>query len=566
MSIGKPLTLHDHLSFGVRIADRSGRGRLPRLAAGAAVLLSLQLFACSGPDDPSPTRDPDQPPHVLLISIDSLRADHLSCYGRQTPTGEPTSPRLDALAEQGVLFERCVSTTSWTLPAHHALLSGLPDMLHGVSNHYSGPSLDRVCLPEALQDADWQTAGFYSGPYLHPAFGFGQGFPEHRYVNCGAPSMFDLPEDDPNATANLSLQSWRQITSEQVSDGAIEFLQMHAEDDTDDPFFLFLHYFDVHYDYDPQPETWAKRFWPDYRRPPINGVDFIFNDRIHADMDPDALEGVLSYYDGEIAWVDHQIGRVLDALEDLGLDLDTLVVITADHGDEFFEHGNKGHRQNLYQETLHVPLIVRLPGAFEGGERVPTRVSLIDVAPTILDLTGVTPTDAVEHPLLHKGMLGRSLLPLVQGEETGDRDQIGLLTDIQDDEATGRSHHWALWSGDLKVVVTARWDEGGMHCARSVEGEIYDLGDDPGETRNLARTPDRDALAAIRRHEELHAQLYQLTELFRAGPPPSRDSEHLESIRSELRALGYLEPAEDGLAPEGMVSAQPPPRPFPRDG
>src|SRR5262249_33288395 len=157
------------------------------------------------------------------------------------------------------------------------------------------------------------------------------------------------------------------------SDAGIAWLEQRAR--AERPFLLFLHYFDVHYDYVP-PDDVARRFWRDGRAPRVRGRDFFTNPEIHAGMTSGDLAGVVARHDGEIAATDEQVGRVLDRLDALRLAADTLVVVVSDHGDEFFEHGAKGHRQNLFEPTLDVALIARLPGRLPAGRRIAPRVAL----------------------------------------------------------------------------------------------------------------------------------------------------------------------------------------------
>ncbi len=500
--------------------------------------------------------------NVVLVSIDSLRADHLGCYGYPAGSGAPTSPHLDRLASEGVLFEHAQSTTSWTMPSHHALFSGRPDLAHGAVSDENGPTLQRVDLAQVLADAGYATAGFFSGPYLDPRYGFGGGF--ELYENLG-------PEDE--------LSSHQASSAKRVSDRAIGWLDDHAR--AEPPFFLFLHYFDVHYDYSPPEEGYARRFWPGGRRPRIGGDGFFENAEIHAGMEADDLAGVVACYDGEILWTDEQVGRVLDRLEALHLADDTLVVVVSDHGDEFFEHGAKGHRQNLFEPTLHVALIARLPGRLPAGRRVPQRVSIVDVAPTVLDLCGALEkadfhaADAKElHPGdLDHGMWGRSVLPLVDGRERADRDCLGFLANRWQDPDHAVDT-WALWTGSTKVVVSKRYDwirdEAGAKVGlKTIErtGRVFDLARDPGELHDLAASRDPAAAAAIARFDAVFAEssaLSRVTAALEAGPPPAPLT---EAQRLALEQLGYTAGSTPPprLPPGTRLKQRLPPMPqFPR--
>ena len=457
---------------------------------------------------------------MLLISIDSLRADHLDCYGYRSATGAPTSPSLDQFAKEGVLFEHAVSTTSWTRPSHHALLTGMPDLAHGAVNDEKGLTLQAVVLPEVLQAAGYSTAGFFSGPYLDAKYGFEKGFDVYeervgrRRIAAGSPTRrgsggAGAPPEGVTLSAAPSRHledSCHRADAGRVADRAIRWLDQQKGAAA--PFFLFAHYFDVHYDFAPPEERYAARFWPDGRRPRINGDDFFLRDDVNAAMPAADLAGVKSYYDGEILWVDEQVGRLLKRVDELGLREDTLVVVVSDHGDEFFEHGAKGHRQNLFEPTLEVVTMARLPGKLPAGRRVAPRISLVDVAPTIVDLTGTTAQAdrgaARIAPLAH-GMWGRSVLPLVAGVETGDRDCLGFLLNTWQ-KAAEPVDTYALWTGSRRGGRhrAASWTTPNQALARPAlhvverTGRLFDLAADPGGRGRPLESPARPAGGARR--------------------------------------------------------------------
>lgn len=534
----KPPTCSGRAGARARVAPT-----LARLVAFATVL-ALPLGACS--------HDRPRRLNVLLISIDSLRADHLDCYGYRSATGAPTSPSLDQFAKEGVLFEHAVATTSWTRPSHHALLTGLPDLAHGAVNDEKGLTPQCIALPEILQGAGFATAGFFSGPYLDAKYGFERGFDvyedasgvaaldaaadaEIRAIEADGTLSADQKKQRVHALLSVRVEDsyHRASTANRVTDRAIRWLDEQKGKPA--PFFLFAHYFDVHYDYAPPEERYAARFWPGGQRPRINGDDFFTRPDVNPSMSAADLAGVKSYYDGEILWVDEQVGRLLKRLDELGLRDDTLVVIVSDHGDEFFEHGAKGHRRNLFEPTLEVVTMARLPGRLPAGRRVAPRISLVDVAPTIVDVTGTT-AEADQSapklaPLVH-GMWGRSVLPLVTGDEKGDRDCLGYLLDtwtrVNENETVDTC---ALWTGTRKVVVTRRLAPDAIQADPQVRslhfveqsGRVYDLATDPGEQRDLSKSGAAEDAAAIARFDALFAPggpLQRLIATFEIGPPP----------------------------------------------
>jgi len=370
-------------------------------------------------------RKPAKRPNVLLVSLDTVRADHLSAYGY----GRATSPHIDALAAQGVLFDDATSTTSWTLPAHLSLLTGLEISAHGVCDDrlWQQPGVEGApfevpfrgtFLPELLSAAGYATAGFYTWKYLEPRFGFGPGFDVYERLGL---SVYSHPEWSKRfealraAGAEEELRAWmaespelfddQRPTAGEAVDAALAWL---AGRNPEQPFFLFLHLFDAHDDYVPPP-PFDRRFTDPAYAGPINGRHVTSPDSpVRADMAAADLAQLIALYDGELAWVDSQVGRVLDRLGELGLRDDTLVVLTSDHGEEFFEHGGKTHRGQLYQESVHVPLVLAWPAGLPAGRRVEGPVGIVDVLPTVCALAGVSPPRALS---------GRDLSGLARGDE-----------------------------------------------------------------------------------------------------------------------------------------------------
>ena len=381
----------------------------------------------------------DGPPNILLISIDSLRADHLGCYGYD----KDTSPVMDELAASGALFENTISTTSWTLPAHMSLLTSMDISVHGVGRDGVSlhPSIGTVT--QVLKKEGYATACFCSSPYMNPAFGFDRGFDLYRNIDLEDEKIKDtiLPPPEERDAVH------EDITSPRITDLAITWLENHHSR----PFFLFLHLWDVHYDYIP-PAPYDKLFDPDYQGD-IDGKDYMHNDEVNPEMDPRDLEHIIALYDGEIAYVDHHIGLIVKKLKKLGIFDQTLIVVTADHGDEFFEHGGKGHRNTLYDEVVKIPLIVHLPEKISSAVRIRNQVSIIDIAPTILDLAGI---------LVPGRMQGSSLAPLLK-EETIPDDRYAMLE-------LG-SILRALRSKSAKLLFNTR----------ALQTIIFDLKADPGE-------------------------------------------------------------------------------------
>lgn len=322
------------------------------------------------------TPPPSRKSNVVLIVIDTLRADHMSCYGYE----RQTTPNLDKLAKEGFLFERCYSTSSWTLPACASLFTGLYPKSHGVNQWRSILSKHLPVLPELLAERGYYCAGVSSNPFLTAKQGFARGFDvfDDTTVLAAAEWSFPLLGSKYKAVVLAS-------TGATTTRRAMELLNDRATDKAkadNKPFFLFVHYMDPHADYTP-PAPFNRKFDPDYKGRITGHVQ---SRRFGTDIAKRDLEHVIGLYDGEIAYTDKQVGQLLDHLAALQLDRDTCVIVTADHGEEFLEHGNWGHGYTLFEEAVRVPLIIRWPERVPPGKRSKALVSLVDIMPTLLNL------------------------------------------------------------------------------------------------------------------------------------------------------------------------------------
>ncbi|MDG2308819.1 MAG: sulfatase [Candidatus Binatia bacterium] len=470
---------------------------MPVQFQGRRLLAGLFLLACA-----CTTPDPGPPaqPNVLLVSIDTLRSDHLGAYGYD----RDTSPVLDRLAAEGALFESVVASSSWTLPSHTTLLTGLPPELHGVDTSEERLLTEATTLAEVLHERGYATAGFASGPYLRAMYGHDQGFDTYDESTV-------WPEDDIH----------RKPTSPQLETLAVNWLDAWHVKEDEKPFFVFLHMWDPHYDFSPPP-PYDIMFDPEYEGT-VTGDDFAGTDQVHKDMAARDLEHVLALYDGEIRYTDEHLGRILAALERLGVYDDTIVVVTSDHGEEFFEHGKKGHSKGLYDEVVKIPWVVRYPRRIPAGQRIGNQVRSMDVAPTILGLAGIEPP---------QGFGSGSANPYrehdLSGWITGAR-KVASFPDL-----TAFSHE-TMWAHRVSVqtpkqkLIVIRTPKG-----RTVE--FYDLANDPGEKQDLTaggpvQGKGRALLGSLRawdQHWKGRAPL---------SAPIELDPKHVE----QLRALGYVE-------------------------
>ncbi len=414
---------------------------------------------------------------VVLISIDTLRRDHLSLYGYP----RRTTPGLEGLSREAVVFEDMVSTSSWTLPAHASLLTSTSPSAHGATSSKFGLSPDWPGLPRVLRDAGFFTQAMTTHVYLSKEYGFGDGFDRHRY----------FPE----------------TRAEEVTDQAIHFLEAKGDSD----FFLFLHYYDPHWHYDP-PAPFDRAFDPTYQGE-ATGIWWDFKELDADSIDPKDLHHIQALYDGEILYTDRQLERLFQEMKRLGVFENALVVVTSDHGEEFLDHGQWEHQKTLYEEQLRVPLLIKFPNAAMGSRRVIGQVSLVDVAPTVLDALGVPAPPTFE---------GRSLLDAARGSESAEAEAWAETEHTIDGTRKVALRRGA--SGE-KAIFTLR--------KSGLEIELFDLERDPREKERLDAAASREALES-----RLAAYLAE-AEARRGGktrPPVDLDPEDLERLRS----LGYV--------------------------
>ena len=423
----------------------------------AAGLAGLGLGALAPSCAPERAR-----PNVLVVTIDTLRADHLGCYGYP----RPTSPAIDAFARGAVLFENASSSSSWTLPSLTSLWTSLWCRTHGCTDVEKRLDPSFETWAETLRDAGWDTALVGGHLFLEPGYGLTQGF---THVDAEI------------------VQTDSTIASQEVTDRGLAFLGHKAAARDGTPWLLWLHYFDPHDAYLPH-----------------EGISEAFG-----------TERKIDLYDGEIAYTDRHVGRLLEGLERLGLARDTVVVLTADHGEEFGEHGNHGHGYTLYQEVVRVPLLVRAPGL--APRRVDELVRSVDVLPTVLALAGVEPRRPIE---------GRSLLPLVAGGELDDRAAVSEVSWHATQDMR------ALQLGGFKYV-DHRLGGGTLDL-------LFDLARDTYEVCNDAA---RDPLLVQALRGELDARL-RAAELRAGEYGASRSSATSPEEQERLRGLGYV--GDDG--------------------
>ncbi len=415
--------------------------------------------------------------NVLLITLDTTRADHLGAYG----WAAAETPRLDRLAREGVLFEQAITPTAFTLPSHSSIMTGLYPPFHGVRLNGGSALADvHTTLAERLAEAGYRCGAVVGAFVLDQRWGLSQGF--------------DFFDDDIEMAPEQRLDlAGVQRRGDQVTDIGLEWL------DRPDPrpFFAWLHLYDPHISYDP-PEPFKTRF---------------------------AGRGASGLYDGEIAFADSQVGRVLDWLDARGIADNTVVVVVGDHGESLGEHGEKEHGYFIYDATVHVPLIIRAPGSGLADVRVPAVVRTIDVMPTVLDLVGVE----APRPLHGESLVPLMVNPSLDGPEEAYSESMSVHLQY------GWSALYGLRTATHKFIDAPR-------------AELYDLGQNPPETDNrLLGLPE---LAS-----EMRKKLAQLREDIEVGAPETQQADLDQETMGMLAALGYVGGAT--AAPKGDNLADP---------
>jgi arylsulfatase A-like enzyme/Flp pilus assembly protein TadD len=453
---------------------------------------------------------PDMP-NILLVVIDTLRADHLGAYGYE----RLISPTIDRIARRGVLFETVISPAPWTAPAVASLLTGLYPSVHGLDGGIgwgkgasaAGGSLPfavqktlpsgQETLPELLRRAGYQTAGFVSNLYVNSIFGFAQGF--------------DYFDDDHRDYARDVSEVKRRADATNAR--VFEWLETQVEE----PWFLFVHFNDPHWPYNPPP-PYGQEFVADYRGPltPAETRNLIVESRgKDLQVSSEDLGFVVGLYDGEIQYVDAQLALLLDAIAKLELARDMVTVVTSDHGEEFLDHGGFSHGFTLYEEQLRVPLILSAPARL-APSRVSQQVRLIDLAPTLLELARV---DGPTVPLQ-----GSSLLPYAIG------DQIAATAAFAE----------ATYIGEQSMVRTA---EGLKMIQSTIDPQwlLFDLGSDPSEERSLAKANATSLSALMGRLDDWRKANLALREQLGLSEAGIHQVVINDRIRDGLRALGYVQ-------------------------
>ena len=465
-----------------------------RCAALQVLLLVLggALAACGGPRRPA---------SLLLISIDTLRSDHLGAYGYP----RATSPRIDALAREGVLFRNAFAPVPRTTQSVASILTGLYPKHHGARGLFSYLAPGNETLAEILKQRGYRTWAIVSNLFLQPGKGFEQGFDSYS-----------------NPRSRFDGDSAREITDEALS-------RLHSL--PEGPFFLWVHYLEPHWTYAPRAE-FARRFEPDYvpseRIKELDSGKFQKGEIIFRSLlSSEDRRHLVALYDAEIAQVDAEVGRLLDGIRS-EIRRDLLVVLTSDHGESLGEHGYCfAHGEYLYDGTLRVPLLFVFPGRMRGGEDVGRTVSLLDVAPSILRLLGLPERVGMDGIPLFASVGGGAFAP------SGGHDLLFAETDYQLIHSANPRFHmpgvrgrWAGARKGFRKLIRIPRPEGSLL-------EFYDLRSDPGEEQGLETRGSAEAA-------ELARDLDGWVD-FQEGTGPDLQDLVSPEQRENLRSLGYLQ-------------------------
>ena len=428
--------------------------------------------------------------NIVLITIDTLRTDHLSCYGYE----RNTTPHIDAIAEQGIIFKNVIAPSSWTAPSMASLFTSTypvnHGLVHGIEHRRQLQEVlsdELTTLPEILQKNGYTTFGVSSNHHLTEEFGFGRGFDYFVYLGWKNADM-----------VNKKVYSWEKTIKQSGK------------------YFLWIHYIDPHVPYtarSPWIEGYAAQSldqaWQVSRkvRSNLRLEEFVPTLK----EDPQALADLIALYDSEISYVDIHIGQLM---ERFSLGRDALIIITSDHGEEFLEHDGVGHGKNLYRETVSVPLIIKQPYSTK-KKRVERYVNLLDVMPTILDLINVNSPEQTlgESVLARKGTLGW-LKAIMSNNDAKEYDFIEL----------DRYHL-------MKSIMTPQWKY--IYDYQDESEQLYNLEKDPLERSNIFyKEPERC--------NQLKKQLFQWVSESKKYPPKTKTIELSPDEEEKLKNLGYI--------------------------
>ena len=474
---------------------------MKRFLSAALSILAVLMTSCGGRT---------HKPNVVLIVLDTLRGDRLSCMGYN----RPTTPHIDAIAAQGTLYTHAFSTCFWTLPAHASLFTGLHPLQAGATSETLHLPEDNTTVAEALSGAGYRTAAYVCNSWVSKERGFSQGFGEY----------IEMWRRENQVSEDSTANSMEMLAVDKIEN----FIRGAAEDKK--PFFLFANLNGTHLPYRPAPayvEKFVANRGHDLKRVVelsqlTSGWSHLVGETPLSVEDYRILNDL---YDAEVAWADDLVGRVGAAIDGAGIGKNTVFIIVSDHGEHLGEHEKIDHMSTMYDPALHIPLVIRYPALFKAGERNDRLVSIVDIAPTLLHLA-----DAADRvPQLHVGVT--SLANPSRAPET-------FILAGNERPLTGLKLLQTRYPGYDYNAIDYR-----LRCLRSPESkliwnenrsaELYNLVRDPAEANNLAASQaatQRDLMGLLSKSFD---QMGKSKEYFMFE---STDREALERLRS----LGYI--------------------------
>jgi arylsulfatase A-like enzyme len=476
-------------------------------AVGIVVGAAAPAWTADAPAPAATTSSAAKHPNVLIVTLDTTRADHTSAYGYS----RPTTPRLVELAQQGVRFASAYAPMATTLPSHTSMFTGFLPRTHGALKNGLPINPNLRLLSETLSSAGYETAAFLGSFAVSHRFGLQRGFAEYddrfqdgqckwevdRWEGQDVGGEFCRRGDLTRAATVKWLENAGYLPPAKDASGTPKTAVAKPQQ----PFFVWIHFFDPHNPYDPPAEQ-AKLF------PPLTA-------------NPSELERDIANYDAEIHFADQEMGNLFDALRSAGVLDDTLVIVVGDHGEGLMDHGWMLHGLQIYEEAVHVPLVFRWPARLPKGTTIAEPVELIDLTPTILELTGVPA------PQVSPAVEGISLAPALTGKAKLDPERPILLqrrhyAKGKEKDVTVKGAKHALRVGDWKYIA----------APEEKTFELYDLKSDPHEKNNLAdaKTAERDAMAA---------RLEKTLAAIPVAPKAARTVS--EEDARKLEALGYVQ-------------------------
>lgn len=440
-------------------------------------------------------------PNVIMLCVDTLRADHCSCYGYK----RETTPFLDRMAKEGTRFSQYISPSCWTTPSIMSMFTGLSPIRHGVVTTRNVLADSVPTLPGLMRDLGYHTIGVLCNPCAAGKMGFDHGFDLYDDFTILLDSELNLFDVGGGKKKRIH----ESATSKRITDLALRHAQKVPEGK---PLFLFVLYYDPHGNYVPEGK-YASMFTDPAYAGKADGRVYNLPD-VYRYETPADLAHVVGLYDGEIRQTDDEVARLMGALKKAGIWTDDdLLVLTSDHGEEFCDHGGLKHGRTLYEEVVHVPLVLRWPGKIPAGTVVNGLTEHRDLCPTILNAVGGK---------AREGMDGIDLIATANGGVMPDERAVGMHVQAQGHLTGWRTDHWSVFL-DRKTGKV----------------EAYDLAKDPKQTEPIVQAGNREAEALL---AAMNAWVKQEEALFAEHAPKGKDAEAKltrQQIKA-LKAMGYI--------------------------